>query len=136
MRKAIAALATLVVLTACGSTGGHPPAASSPPAAGAQLTDADAGRTVSMRTGQTVEVVLHQASGFTPWSGVRSTDTSVLQPVVDTKATAVRGVTLAMFRAARSGQAQIQATATPDCSPGAACPAIARAYAVTVVVTD
>ena len=135
MRSLLAAAALLLAATACGSTGVNPPAAPPPSAAGAQLTNADDGRTVRMSVGSTVEVALRQESGFTPWANVQSTNTAVLQPVVDVHGTAVRGVTLAMFRAAAAGTADIMATAGPDCSPGAACPALARAYRVTVVVS-
>jgi hypothetical protein len=72
---------------------------------------------------------------MTNWSNVRSGDTSVLTPIVNPAATAVRGVTLAAFQAQARGQANITATAGAACSPGQACPMYAILYSVTVTVT-
>jgi len=144
---ALAALAAILLLAACGSAppnsglpGGSPspagPASTSPrAAAGSQLTNADAGRTVTMKVGDIVEVALRQEPGFTGWQGVQSSDTMVLQPAVDPRAAAVQGISLHDFRAAARGQAQIFASASVLCSPGAACPALARDWRVTVIVS-
>jgi hypothetical protein len=60
----------------------------------------------------------------------------VLLPVVDTRAAAVRGVTLGSFQAVAAGSAQVTSTTAQDCpQQGAACPAIARAWTVTVQVS-
>ena len=135
MRSLLAA-ALLLLVTACGAAAVNPPAAATPSPAGAQLTNADAGRTVSMKVGDSVEVALRQESGFTGWDNVHSTDVTVLAPQVDVGATAVRGMSLHKFKAVGAGRAEIQATASVLCSPGSACPALARAYAVTVVVSS
>jgi hypothetical protein len=68
------------------------------------------------------------------WSNVRSSNTSVLSPIVNPAATAVRGVTLAAFQALAPGQADITATAAAACPPGMACPMFALLYSVTVTV--
>jgi hypothetical protein len=44
-------------------------------------------------------------------------------------------VTLAKFRAAAAGTTDLTATASVACSPGAACPALARLWRVTIVVS-
>ena len=92
--------------------------------------------TATMRVGQRLDLVLHAYGGMTNWSHVRSSDTSILASVVNPAATAVRGVTLVSFKALAPGQAQITAVATPDCSPGQACPMLAALYTLQVTVTS
>jgi hypothetical protein len=99
------------------------------------LTDGDAGMTFHVRTGEVVSVVLHQPQGFNPWSELHSSNPAVLAPRVDTRRLAVRGVTLGSFRAAAHGTAQLDATTAIFCPPLKACPALARAWVVTVTVT-
>jgi hypothetical protein len=128
---------------ACGSVA-RPSAASPSPSPGAAsspggqtvtaLTDADLGRTLQLRRGEVVSVSLHESSGFTPWSRPVSTDGSVLAPVPDARAAAVRGATLASFRGVGAGTAQITSSASQACTPGSVCPALARGWSVTVVV--
>ncbi len=134
----IAAFAALV-LTACGSAGiGSAPSPTPNPSEGpglgfdAQVTELDTA--ITIHNGQKLEVVLHARSGMTNWSNVRSSDTSVLSPIVNPAATAVRGVTLAAFQALAPGQAEITATAGAACSPGQACPMYAILYSVSVTV--
>ncbi len=91
-------------------------------------------KAITIHTGQKLEVVLHANPGMTNWSNVRSSDTSVLTPIVNPAATAVRGVTLAAFQANARGQAVITASAGAACSPGQACPMYAILYSVTVTV--
>jgi hypothetical protein len=135
----VTGLAAVLFLAACGAPVPPVSPAASPSvpatAAGNQLTNADAGRTVTMKVGDSVEVALRQEPGFTGWQGVQSSDTMVLQPAVDPRAAAVVGMSLHNFRAVGPGQAQIFASATVLCSPGAACPALARDWRVTVIVT-
>lgn len=137
--RSLAALAALLLLAACGaaaqptSPAGSPPVDLSP--AGAHLTNTDGGRTVSMKVGDTVEVALRQETGFTPWQNVQTSDPMVLQPTVDPRAAAVVGMSLHQFKAVAAGRAQIMATASVQCSPGAACPALARDWRVTVIVS-
>lgn len=132
----IGAVAALV-LSACGSagSGGAPsPSPSGGPGLGfdAQVTELDTA--ITIHRGQKLEVVLHARSGMTDWSNVRSGDTSVLSPIANPAATAVRGVTLAAFQALAPGQTDITATAGALCSPGQACPMYVMLYSVTVTV--
>lgn len=138
----IAALAALVLM-ACGSAGcmcvGNPlatPTPSTGPGLGFDAVVTEKDTAITIHTGQKLEVVLHARSGMTDWSNVRSSDMSVMSPIVNPAATAVRGVTLAAFQALRTGQADITATAGALCpSPGQACPMYAILYSVTVTVT-
>jgi hypothetical protein len=142
------AVLSLVLAQACGSTGrpaaGSTPSGSPTPAAtsgsipggqpAATLGDADSGRTLQLHKGQVVSIALHAASGFTEWSRLATTDGSVLMPIVDTRAAAVRGVTLGSFEAVGPGTTQITSTATADCTPDTQCTALARSWIVTVSV--
>ena len=131
-------LAAVLTVLGCGSvTTGRAVSPSPSPSAGARLalTDGDAGRTFHVRTGEVVSVVLHQPQGFTPWSDLHSSDPAVLAPRVETRRLAVRGVTLGSFKAAASGTAQLEATSAISCPPLKVCPALARAWVVTIQVT-
>src|SRR2546423_9489657 len=96
----------VLLLTACGAAGigggGNPtPTPSSGTRFDVTVTEAD--HAVTLRVGQTVEVVLHKQNGLNTWSHPSSNDESVLAPIVDTAATAARGVTLAAFVARKTG---------------------------------
>ena len=129
-----------LMLLACGpgycACAGTPivPAYSPTPRFDVEATEKD--HAATLRVGQTLELVLHAYGGMTTWSQVRSSDTSILTPVVNPAATAVRGVTLVSFRALAPGEAEVTAVATPDCSPGQACPALAALYTLKVTVTN
>jgi hypothetical protein len=112
-----------------------PPGSSVPTPGGPQVTDADENRVLQYHVGDTFEVVLHQQTGWTQWSNLSAVDRGVLQPIVDTRAAAARGVTLARFKAAAPGTTEIQASAGASCTPGMACPAIARLWRVTIQVS-
>ncbi|HEX9098458.1 MAG TPA: hypothetical protein VF956_03105 [Candidatus Dormibacteraeota bacterium] len=131
----IAALGALL-LTACGGIGCAcaTPTPSTGPGLGFDATVTENDKAITIHTGQKLEVVLHARQGMTDWSNVRSSDTSVLSPIVNPAATAVRGVTLAAFQALAPGQADITATAGAACSPGQACPMYAMLYSVRVTV--
>jgi hypothetical protein len=90
---------------------------------------------LGLHKGQVVSVALHEADGFTAWSRLTTSDGGVLIPIVDTRAAAVRGVTLGSFEGVAPGTAQLTSTATQDCAAGAPCTAIARSWTVTVVVS-
>jgi len=135
----IAAAAALVI-SGCGAFREGPDSVPSPtPSEGTGLgydvlvTEKD--KTATMRAGQKVEVVLHAATGMDSWTQVRSTNESVLVPIVNPAATAVRGVTLAAFKAVASGQAEITAYASPRCPPGSACPMYVAIVSIKVTVT-
>jgi len=118
---AVAALA----LSACGAASigaAPPPSPSTVPGLGFDLAVSEKSTTATMKVGQKLEVVLHAKQGMAPWSGVRSSQVSVLAPIMNPAATAARGVTLAAFQALSPGVVQITATAGADCSPGQACP--------------
>ena len=126
-------VASLLSIGGCGSVshGSVSPTAR----AGLALTDTDAGKTFQLRSGRVVLVTLHQVSGYTAWSDLHSTDTAVLAPRVDTRKLAVRGVTLGSFGATAAGKAQLQATSSVSCPKLEVCPALARAWTVTIQVT-
>ncbi len=130
-------LASMILLTwgaaACGSAGTGPAASpsASPPS---QLGVADSGRTIRLNVGDSIEVGLREQPGFSQWSHPTSTNTGVLAPQVDPRAAAVQGMTLGSFRATGRGIADIQSAAGAVCSPGTACPALARAWQVHVIV--
>lgn len=127
-----------LTVSACGAVGGGaaPPIASpsTSPGLGFDLAVTESTRTTTMLVGQKVEVVLHARPGMTMWSGVRSSDPSVLAPIVNPAATAARGVTLAAFKAIAPGKAQITANAGPDCSSGQACPLYLMVLTIDVTV--
>lgn len=91
---------------------------------------------MTLRAGQTLQVVLHAGGPAGQWSQVQSTNVSVLEPTVHPAATAVRGVTLAAFRARIAGNAEVTAVGTAACSPGQACPMYAILYRLSVTVTQ
>jgi hypothetical protein len=138
--KAIFVLVLAVLaLSACGvAGGGAAQPTSSPsidPGAGFDVTATENSRSVTLRAGQTLAVVLHARTGMTNWSGVSSSDQSVLTPIVNPAGAASRGVTLAGFKAVAPGKARIAASAGPLCSPDAACPAYRMVLTIDVTVT-
>jgi hypothetical protein len=72
---------------------------------------------------------------MTIWTQVKSSDPSILQPIVDPAATAPKGVTLAAFQAIAPGEADITAISAPYCGPGQACPMYVALFTITVTVT-
>ncbi len=138
MKAVFVSMLAALVLTGCGGAGGgavQPTSTpSTDPGAGFDVTVTENTRSVTLRAGQTLAVVLHARPGMTNWSGVRSSDQSVLAPIVNPAASAARGVTLAAFKAIAPGKAQIDATAGPDCSPGQACPAYVMVLTIDVTV--
>jgi hypothetical protein len=122
--------------TAAPSPSEAPPPSSNPlTSPAASLTEADSGRSLQVARGGIVSVVLHEPQNFSAWSVVASSDASVLAPVVDTRAAAARGVTLASFQAAGPGTAQLTSSAAPACPKNVPCPAVQMAWTVTVKVT-
>jgi hypothetical protein len=97
------------------------------------LTNADAGSTVHIQVGDTIDLALKASTGFQDWQ-VSGPDAAVLKPVVNPAAAAARGMTLRAFQAAGVGQADITATSRPNCVAGQACPQLVQGFKVTVVV--
>src|SRR5579864_6002203 len=100
----VAALAVFAL--ACGAYRTGPGANPSPTTGtgvGFDVTATEKDHAATMRSGQTLELVLRAGSGMTDWSHPQSNDTSVLSPIVDPAATAARGVTLAAFQAKKPG---------------------------------
>jgi len=142
VRTALIAALAAVVLSACGDVPcmciGNPyvpPSAPTSPGPGFDAVVTERDNAITIHAGQKLEVVLHARPGMTDWANVRSSDTSVLMPIVNPAATAARGVTLAAFQAEAKGSAVITASAGAACSPGQACPQFAILYSVTVTVT-
>ncbi len=138
MKAVFVLMLAALVLTGCGGAGGGAAQPTSTPStnpgAGFDVTVTENTHSVTLRAGQTLAVVLHARPGMTNWSGVRSSDQSVLAPIVNPAASAAHGVTLAAFKAIAPGNAQIDATAGPDCSPGQACPAYVMVLTIDVTV--
>ena len=101
---------------------------------GVQLTQADDGKTIQTRVGQTIYLALTAPQGFANWD-VAPPDGAVLVGVPNPAAAAVRNATLRAFRAAAAGHADITATSKPDCQPGQVCAQVIRLYRVTVTVS-
>jgi hypothetical protein len=138
MRAGLIATVAALALSACGAVGigaGPAPSPSTGPGLGFDIAVSEKDSTARMAVGQKLEVVLHARPGMAPWNGVRSSDPSVLAPVVNPAATAARGVTLAAFQALAPGRAQITATAGADCSPGQACPQYLMVLTIDVTVS-
>ena len=141
VRYLLIAVAAALVISCCGSyrtgSGSDPsPTPSEGTGLGYDLVVTEKDKTASMRVGQKVEVVFHANSGMDNWMQVRSTNSSVLVPIVNPAATAVRGVTLAAFKAVAPGQAEINAYANPHCPPGSACPMYVAVVSIKVTVTS
>ena len=129
-----------IFMSACGSVmpgvvGVPPGSPTASPVGGFDVTVTENTHAVTLRSGQTLAVVLHARAGMADWTSVRSSDQSVLAPIVNPAASAARGVTLAGFKAIAPGTARLDATAAPNCSPGMACPAYVVLLTIEVTVT-
>ncbi|GAC1671904.1 MAG: hypothetical protein PVS3B2_13580 [Candidatus Dormibacteraceae bacterium] len=140
VRYLLIAVAAALIISGCGAYRQGPVAVPTPtPGQGAGfgydvvVTEKD--KTATMRVGQKVEVVFHAATNMDSWTQVRSTNESVLIPVVNPAATAVRGVTLAAFKAVAPGQAEITSYANPHCPPGSACPMYVAVVSIKITIT-
>lgn len=139
MKAVFVSILGALVLGGCGAVGGgaaQPTSSpSTDPGAGFDVMATESTRSVTLRVDQTLAVVLHARPGMTNWNGVRSTDQSVLAPIVNPAASAARGVTLSAFKAVAAGKAHIGASAGPLCSPGMACPAYLMVLTIDVTVS-
>jgi len=133
VRKFVLTAAVGLLLAGCGQYVGIGSTPSPTPSPQVEVTDQD--HAATLRVGERLEVVLHAPNGMSSWTHPKSSDESVLTPVVDTKATAPIGVTVAAFQALKAGSADVTATASPKCPPGAACPMYVAFYSLKVTVT-
>lgn len=132
-----AVLVAISLVLACGSVSRSPSGdgTPTPPAreAGA-VTEQDDGVSLRLEVGQTLRVTLHQLPGYTEWGSPQSSDPRILAPIVAAPS-AGTAVFAATFRAAAPGTARLSSATGLACSPGRACPALARAWTVTVAVS-
>ena len=77
---------------------------------------------------------LHAAPGMSDWTGLKASDPTVLEEIPSPKSAQAKGVTVGEFKALKAGTSDITAYATPLCSPGTACPALAAVYRLAVTV--
>jgi hypothetical protein len=136
MKMILGAVVAGLILTACGSAGGGsgstPGVTPSIPQFDVTVSEKDTA--VKMRAGQTLEVVLHANPNMDNWTLPRSSDETVLAPIVNPAATAARGVTLEAFKALAPGEATVTSMGSPHCSPGQACPMYIALYSLKVTV--
>jgi uncharacterized protein YceK len=138
MRKVLLVIAAAVLITGCGSAGtasGSSPTPSAGSNLGFDVTVTETTKGASMHVGQKLEVVLHASTAMSNWAQPHSSDETILAPIVDPAATAVRGVTLAAFQARAPGQVDITAYASPICPSGQACPMYVMVFSARVTVT-
>jgi hypothetical protein len=139
MKKFLVVVAAGLALTACGSvsagTGSLPTPSPNQGGLHFDVVVTEQDKTATLRVGQTLEVVLHANTGMDSWAQVKSTNESILAPIVNPAATAVRGVTLSAFKAIAPGEVDITAYASPTCPAGQACPMYVQVYTVRVTVT-
>ena len=138
MKKFVFLAAIACLMVACGATGigsGSNPSPTPSEGMGFDVTVTENDHSVTLHPGQKLEVVLHAPNGMNSWTHPISNDTSVLSPIVDPAATAARGVTLAAFEARKTGMVEVSSNASPQCSPGQACPMYIAVYSLKVTVT-
>jgi hypothetical protein len=139
MRKLMLLAAVAMFGVGCGAAGvgagSNPspsPSDTSPMHFDVTATETD--KAVSMHVGQKLELVLHGGNQIM-WQQVKSSDTTILEPTVNPAATAMRGVTLAAFKARSAGEVQVTAVGTAVCPAGQPCPMFAMLYTLTVTIT-
>jgi predicted secreted protein len=140
MKRLLVTLSVFVI-AAAGACGGTPA-----PAAGSTilLNQSDAGKTFSVRGGDTVRIILddnYPVPGSSLVWNVASSSTSVLQPGTVTRSPQVRSgpgrtdTYTAEFRAMTAGQAMLAAKGATTCEAMAKSSCPDQQFTVTVVVT-
>jgi hypothetical protein len=98
-------------------------------------TELDAGRTLHVRQGQTLEFVMHQEAGLDTWGLSRIDYQDRLLPVIDPSAHGDSRVARFPFVASALGTTYVHFGAGPTgCWPSEECPRLAAQINVTVVV--
>lgn len=100
-----------------------------------RLTEADLGRTIIVRRGDTIAVTLRELLAYRPWSAPSTSDSKVLTPTANPVAAPAPGRTEGSFEAIATGIAQLHAVSLFACSTGQACPNLARAWIIEVRIS-
>jgi len=134
------AVAAALVISGCGAyrtgTGSDPsPTPSEGTGFGYDVVVTEKDKTASMRVGQKLEIVFHAANNMANWSPPRLSNDRVLVSIPNPAATAMRGVTLAAYRAVAPGEVEISAYASPNCPSGSMCPMYVAVVSIRVTVT-
>jgi hypothetical protein len=135
MKVLLVVMSAVIAIAACGSAGTGSGTPSPGTGVGFDTAVSEKDKTATMHVGQKLEVVLHSYTGMANWTAPKSSNESILAPVVNLAATAVRGVTLGGFQALAPGEAEVSSNSSPNCSPGQACPMYIAVYSVKVTVT-
>jgi hypothetical protein len=137
MKAVLVAISVALAVTACGSAvgAGPDPTPGTGPGHGFDVVVSEQDHVATMHVGQKLEIVLHAPTGMANWTSPKSSNESILVPIVNPAATAVRGVTLAGFQALAPGEVEITSNSSPNCSPNQACPMYIAVYSVKVTVT-
>jgi hypothetical protein len=99
------------------------------------LTEADSGRTIIVRRGDTIAVTLRELLAYRPWSAPSSSDSTVLTPIANPVAGPTPSLTEGSFEATATGIAQLHAVSLFTCSTGQTCPNLARAWIIEVRIS-
>ena len=137
MRNVLTLATTALLLAGCGAYRigpGEPPSPAPNPRLVTQISTEDDGRAVAVHTGTVLNVALIASNGWGNWQHPQTSDPLVLEPTVNPAAAAIRGATLAAYRALKLGTSRLTSFSTPLCPPGQACATIAKTWAVTVTV--
>jgi hypothetical protein len=97
------------------------------------VTEADTMRSVTLRRGDTLTVILHGG-----WSTPRSSDPTVLRDpaaIHASPAPSPGATTTVTFAAASAGSAAVSSTRAPHCPPGTMCAMYVQIYRLDVTVT-
>ena len=89
MRNQLLVVTAALLISGCGSAGTASSPSPSPSSnVNFDVTVTETTKAASMRVGQKMDVVLHAGSGMNNWTQPRSSDESILVPIVNPAATA------------------------------------------------